>query len=132
MGFICDICGKKAELDAAHKHDFTRRDIIKSILDDYKLEEDKYLIPNLQHVVNKIKDKHKTNDVFLYLCKECHTKYDNSYEIKNSKENKLNGIVNVTDLKQVILTIFEKIPDKYYTPRMMYEIIQKKKHKLLR
>jgi len=78
LGLICQHCGSKVEeLDAAHKHDFSRRAIIKSVLDDYKSKEGKYIIPDLQQVLDKIKDHHKSKEVFLFLCKECHRKYDN-------------------------------------------------------
>ena len=70
-------CGKKTEeLDASHKHDSSRRDIIKSIIDEYKSVEEKYLIPDLQKVLDLIRTHHKSNEVFFFLCKECHRKYD--------------------------------------------------------
>ena len=130
LGLVCQHCGKKVEeLDAAHKHDSTRRDIIKLVLDDYE-SEGKYLIPNLQKVLDKIKDQHKSNEVFFFLCKECHKKYDDSNKIENFKVNTSNKITaNANDLKQVILTIFRESPKKYFTPRMMYDIIQKRNPK---
>jgi hypothetical protein len=76
LGLICKHCNTKVnELDAAHKHDSSRREIIKTILNEYE-SEGKYSIPDLQTVLDKIKDHHKTNDVFIFLCKECHRKYD--------------------------------------------------------
>jgi len=77
LGLVCEHCGDKAEeLDAAHKHDSSRRDIIKSIIDDYESKEGKYLIPDLQKVLDEIKAHHKSKEVFFFLCKDCHRKYD--------------------------------------------------------
>jgi protein-arginine kinase activator protein McsA len=125
---VCEHCGTKAaELDAAHKHDSSRRDIIKSILDDYKSEDGKYVIPNLQKILDKIKEMHKSHDVFFFLCKECHRKYDNSNKMYIAKENSSNrNIGNSNDLRQIILALFKENPTKFYTPKMMYEIIQQR------
>ena len=128
LGLICQHCNNKVdELDAAHKHDSSRKDIIKSVLDDYESEDGKYLIPNLQKVLDRIKEQHKSDNVFFFLCKECHRKYDNSNKIETSKENSSKRIVNnAHDLKQVILKLFKANPKKFYTPSMMYEIIQER------
>ena len=128
LGLICENCNQKVdELDAAHKHESSRKDIIESILDDYESEDGKYLIPNLQKVLDRIKEQHKSDNVFFFLCKECHRKYDNSNKIETSKENSSKRIVNnAHDLKQVILKLFKANPKKFYTPSMMYEIIQER------
>ena len=128
LGLICQHCNNKVdELDAAHKHDSSRKDIIKSVLDDYESEDGKYLIPNLQKVLDRIKEQHKSDNVFFFLCKECHRKYDNSNKIETSKENSSKRIVNnAHDLKQVILKLFKANLKKFYTPSMMYEIIQER------
>lgn len=128
LKLICEHCGNKAEeLDAAHKHESSRRDIIESILEEYKSENGKYIIPNLQKVLDRIKEQHKSEDVFFFLCKECHRKYDNSNKVKISKENTSKGIVNNThELKQTILSLFRENPEKSYTPRNMYDIIQER------
>ncbi len=129
LGLICQHCGNKVkELDAAHKHDSSRKEIIKSVLDDCETEDGKYLIPNLQKIIDKIKDQHKSNDIFFFLCKTCHTKYDNSNKIQKSKENISKGIdtSDSYDLKQVILTLFKKNPSKFYTPKNMFKIIQQR------
>ena len=131
LGLKCQHCHNKVEeLDAAHKHDSSRRKIIKSVLDNYELNEGKYLIPNLQEILDQIKDHHKSKEVFFFLCKECHRKYDNSNKIENSKENISKGIISsANDLKQRILTLFKENPKKYYTPKMMYNIIQERNSK---
>ena len=75
--------------------------------------------------MDKIKELHKSDDMFFFLCKECHIKYDNSNKIKSSTKNSSRGIIyNANDLKQVILTLFKKNPKLFYTPKMMYEIIK--------
>lgn len=131
LGHICQHCGNKVkELQAAHKHDFSKKSIIKSILDDYKSEEGKYIISNLLKVINKIKDKHKSDEVFFFLCKKCHDKYDNSNKIKNTVKNiSKNDNTDNYDLKQIILTLFKENQKKFYTPKNMFEIIQKRNTK---
>jgi len=131
LRLICQHCNNRVEeLDAAHKHDSSRRDIIKSVLDDYESEDGKYIIPNLQKVLDKIKKLHKSDDVFFFLCKECHRKYDNSNKIESSKKNSSKGIItNAHDLKQTILTLFKENPKKFYTPKMMHKIIQERDSK---
>ena len=131
LGLVYEHCGNKAkELDAAHKHDYSKEKIIKSTLEDYKTKNDEYVIPNLDKVLDKIKEQHKSEKVFFFLCKKCHNKYDQSNKIKNSKENLSKGITrNLDDLKQVILTIFKENSDKFFTPSMMYEIIQERNTK---
>jgi len=127
LGSVCEHCAKVKELHAAHKHNFSKISIIKSVLDDYESEDRKYIIPNLQKVLDKIKEIHKSDDVFFFLCEECHRKYDNSNKIQNSKEHTSNGTdIDINDLKQVILLVFKNNPKKFYTPRNMYDIIQKR------
>jgi hypothetical protein len=128
LGLICEHCNQKVdELDAAHKHESSRRDIIESILNDYKSEEEKYIIPDLQKVLDRIKEQHKSDNVFFFLCKDCHRKYDATEKIKNSSENSSKGVFsNTNELKQAILTVFKENPKKFYSPKNMYEIIQKR------
>lgn len=78
LGCICEICGKKMKiLDAAHKHGRKRLDIIKQVLEEYKISDDTYKIDDLERVINQIDDAHKpVEDCFLILCKKCHKKYD--------------------------------------------------------
>ena len=35
LGYICEFCHEKNELDAAHKHGRSRRDIIKKVLEEH-------------------------------------------------------------------------------------------------
>ncbi len=131
LGLICQHCNNKvSELDAAHKHESSRKDIIESLLEDYETNDEKYIIPHIQKVLDKIKEHHKSEEVFFFLCKECHRKYDNSNN--NYSQNKKltnNYSQNAYDLKQVILTEFRENSDKLYSPRMMFDIIQERNTK---
>lgn len=74
---ICQKCNKKSELDAAHIHGRSRKDIIKIVLDKYKSDDGKYLILNLHTVIEEIKKEHiPIEKNFLFLCKKCHREYD--------------------------------------------------------
>ena len=76
-GYICQHCNQKNELDAAHKHGRSRRDIIKNILEDYEQADGKYVIANLHQFIKIVKEAHiPIEDSFLFLCKKCHILYD--------------------------------------------------------
>ena len=131
LGLICQHCNNKvSELDAAHKHESSRRDIIESILEEYLVENEKYSIPNLQKVLDAIKQRHKTDDVFYFLCKDCHRKYDNVNKTEKTKNNSSKGVFNnLHSLKQVILAIFRENPKKFFTADMLFEVIQERNTK---
>jgi len=77
LGMVCEHCNTKVtELDAAHKHGSKRREIIEEIIEEYKIENETYKISDLQIVLDKVKEYHKSKEVYLFLCKECHRKYD--------------------------------------------------------
>lgn len=114
------------------KDEFSQTELLKHLI-TYKAEcaechknalETNLELRHIDH--NKENDSYKNIEI---LCESCHITHDNSHKIKNSKENQLNMIVNINDLNQVILTLFKENPDKYYTPRLMHEIIQKKDRK---
>jgi hypothetical protein len=129
-GSVCEHCEEEAELQSAHKHEFSKEKIIKSVLKDFQTENEKYVIPDLQKVLDEIKGKHKSPEIYYFLCEKCHKKYDNSHKIKKSKENLSNGVTsNSSNLKQVILTIFKENSDKLYSPRMIFDIIQQRNTK---
>jgi hypothetical protein len=131
LGLVCQHCNNKvSELDAAHKHESSRKNIIESILEDYKTNDGKYIIPHIQKVLDKIKEYHKSKDVFFFLCKECHRKYDNSNNNHTqNNENFKNYAQNAYDLKQTILTVFKENPEGQYSPRMIFDIIQQRNTK---
>jgi hypothetical protein len=87
LGLVCQHCKNKVkELDAAHKHGSSRKDIIKSALDAYKIDDGTYIIPDLQKILDDLKYRHKSNDIFFFLCKECHIKYDNTTMHQNQSK----------------------------------------------
>ncbi len=78
LNSICQHCNEKRELDAAHIHGRSRKDIIKIVLEPYKIDDNTYSIQNLHNVLTDIKVEHlPVRDNFYFLCKECHKKYDN-------------------------------------------------------
>lgn len=49
------------------------------ILNDYETENEKYIIPNLQNLFERIKKEHyPLENNFRFLCKPCHDEYDKS------------------------------------------------------
>ena len=92
LNSICQHCSEKRELDAAHIHGRSRKDIIKIVLEPYKIDDDTYSVPNLHKIITEIKVEHlPVRDNFYFLCKECHKKYDDS--------NKTTKIVRNEDLQ---------------------------------
>lgn len=84
LKLICQECNaKSSELDAAHKRGRSRKNIIKIVLDDCESEDNKYLIPNLQKLIERIRKAHlPIEDNFRFLCKSCHKKYDDTEVIE--------------------------------------------------
>ena len=124
----CQHCNNKVgELEAAHKHGSSRNDIIESVLAKYKSEEGKYNIQDLNKVLNIIKEYHKSNDVFFFLCKSCHHKYDNEDSKKPIHPSRNN--TGADNLKQSILVIFEENPTESYTAGGIFERIQERDQK---
>ncbi len=77
LNSICQKCNAHAELDAAHIHGRTRKDIIKIVLENYKSDDGQYLVPNLHKVIEEIKAEHiPVEKNFYFLCKKCHREYD--------------------------------------------------------
>ena len=74
----CEHCDKKdIELDAAHRHGYERKNIIKDILSSYKINDKSYKI-DLDSFEKIYKESHSNlSKIFLILCKTCHHKYDN-------------------------------------------------------
>ena len=89
LGYKCQHCNEKNELDAAHKHESTRKDIINSVLDKYKTSNGMYYIADLQKVIEEINDAHlPLENHFIFLCKSCHRQYDSQPRELNNNENK--------------------------------------------
>jgi hypothetical protein len=76
---ICEFCGKKAELQSAHKHGKERLTIIHSVLEQYN--NGNYLDIDIEKCENNIVELHKPiNEAFYFLCAPCHRKYDSGKE----------------------------------------------------
>jgi len=74
---ICEFCNEKAELQSAHKHGKGRKDIIYEALKKYN--NGSYIDMDIEECENYIVELHKPiNQVFYFLCFECHRKYDSS------------------------------------------------------
>ena len=85
----CSYCGKTVEhLEVAHIKKLSRPDIIKSILDK------KYKTKNNLYEVDLVEfEKDFKNEHFIYLCHECHQKYDDNKITEDMMQSKvLNNI----------------------------------------
>jgi len=103
---ICEFCKKKAELQSAHKHGKGRKTIIHEVIKKY--DNGSYIDVDIEKCENEITELHKPiNQVFYFLCMECHRKYDskasekvtNDYseiniERNESQQNTLKKAVN--------------------------------------
>lgn len=79
---ICECCGKRSELQSAHREGMEFKDIIIRILDTkYKIKDNLYKV-DLADFEIEFKEQHNPiRDVFFFLCEGCHNKYDKSKEI---------------------------------------------------
>tara|TARA_B100000575_G_C23076870_1_gene620320 strand:+ start:314 stop:1096 length:783 start_codon:yes stop_codon:yes gene_type:complete len=74
----CEHCSNSSiELQAAHRHSFNRKKIIKENLETCKVDEEFYKV-DLKEFENLYVESHKPiSKVFIVLCDKCHRKYDN-------------------------------------------------------
>jgi len=78
---ICEFCGKESELQAAHKQGKERKTLIRQALEKYN--NGSYLDIDIEKCENEIIELHKPIDqVFYFLCSDCHRKYDNENKQK--------------------------------------------------
>jgi len=96
----CEYCGKEESLHSAHIFGLDREKIIEYILDDYfksKNNVHEVDIEKFDLLFNR--DHYPLIGHFYFLCKECHTKYDNKeikeVEIKNKRIK--NNVIKVTE-----------------------------------
>lgn len=82
---VCECCGARKTLEAAHQSGFERIDIIKSILkSNYEIAPDRYKV-NLVEFEEKFKKAHEPlEDVFYFLCSKCHDDYDSTDSARSS------------------------------------------------
>jgi len=89
LNSICQKCNEHAELDAAHIHGRSRKDIISIVLENYKSDDDTYSVSDLHKVLEEIKAEHiPVEKNFLFLCKKCHKEYDSWTKNLNNTESK--------------------------------------------
>lgn len=79
---ICEYCGKKAILDSAHKDGEDRPIIIKKILEKHFKKSEDYYEVDILAFEKMFKNAHlPINTHIFFLCKDCHTEYDNGTKI---------------------------------------------------
>ncbi len=78
LGYICQMCDKKRELEAAHIRGRDRKSVIESVLMEYLIDgDDKRIRVDLDEVEGRIMSDHKPIDrYFKFLCATCHVEYD--------------------------------------------------------
>jgi len=88
LGYICQICNQKNELDAAHRHGRERNTIIKNLLEPCKDENGLYTVLDIRGFIRTLLQVHiPIEENFLFLCKSCHREYDN----KENSSRKINN-----------------------------------------
>ena len=78
LGYICQNCNQKRELEAAHIKGSDRKSIIENELKRHIIDESKGIVKvDLEEFEKKIVAAHKPIDkYFKFLCAKCHTEYD--------------------------------------------------------
>lgn len=129
LEYICQHCNQKNELDSAHKHGRSRKDIIKNVLENYKTVDEKYVVSNLHQLIREIKDAHiPIESNFLFLCKKCHIKYDTKFhvsdevQIKTSYQRK--SIKQIEQVKTVVNQGIIPQKGEEFTEKELYEQFQ--------
>ncbi len=75
LGGVCEFCGEKKELHAAHMSGLERPKIIGQLLQKYKKDDYIYNV-NIEHFKDEFQDEHKpVISHFYFLCQQCHDKY---------------------------------------------------------
>ena len=83
---ICEFCKKKSELQSAHKHGKGRKELIYEAMKKY--DNGSYLDIDLEECETEIIELHKPlNQVFYFLCMECHRKYDSKSIVDENEES---------------------------------------------
>lgn len=138
LGSECQKCHEKKQLDAAHKHGSSRKEIIRDVLENYKINDQEYKILNLQKVIDEINNAHvPLEDHILFLCKTCHNEYDswtkNLDDVKPPEPSGMRTVTttrytrtkNLDDVKPQELTIHDdasvKISDITKRPNPNYK-----------
>ncbi len=77
LGYICQMCNRKRELDAAHIKGRGRRSVIENVLKEYLIDgNDRRIRVDLDEVERRILNDHKPFEkYFKFLCATCHDEY---------------------------------------------------------
>ncbi|OJV63477.1 MAG: hypothetical protein BGO41_11675 [Clostridiales bacterium 38-18] len=122
----CAHCNKvDVELEAAHVHGKSRKAIIDLILEKYsknRLFREDYLDVDLDKFEEELILLHQPiNEFFIFLCRECHIKYDsvenetssnNKYKLKKTQSvlSKQLDTLNPSEVESEILRVQRRIP----------------------
>lgn len=131
---ICEICGKKDVLDSAHIQGKGRRSIVENVLNKY-YDERCVRISDISKVENEILAAHMPiSSCFIFICKECHLKYDDNGGIVNKAPGMRSisiGCENSSFKKLHKVKDWGKKPyQKNYKIIQAYRIIKKTKGKV--
>lgn len=97
----CQHCGKIASrLDAAHIHGRERKEIIKLLLSEY-CEDGLYKVDLHKFEQDFINEHYPIDENFLFLCRDCHRRYDQESEEKTLAESKVFVEENFTEKRHV-------------------------------
>ncbi len=80
LGYICQKCNRKKELQAAHIKGRDRKSVIENVLKEYSIDgDDKRIRVDLDEVERRILNDHKPIEkYFRFLCATCHVEYDSA------------------------------------------------------
>ena len=85
---VCELCGKKAELQSAHVHDRDRRTIIESALIPHT-DGKGQITCSIENVELEILEAHEPiEETFKFICRQCHVEYDSSNTNNTSTSNR--------------------------------------------
>jgi predicted metal-binding protein len=84
---VCECCRQKKTLEAAHQKGFERLDVIKRILDNdcTIIGPDVYRVDLVDFEKKFINAHQPYEDKFLFLCKDCHKKYDKGTQAESDQ-----------------------------------------------
>jgi len=115
----CRLCGKKAELQAAHILGHDRPTVIKEALENYrKQDQDYYIIEDLSKAIEDIHTAHlPVKEKFVFLCQDCHRQYDKLDDEKKSNKDYITAIFEFLNSKKKVLSdeLLAELLDKDYS-----------------
>jgi hypothetical protein len=92
---VCQHCGKKSELDSVYKHGKNHRTVTKMALKDF--DKGSYLDVDLMKFEELFINYHQpVAETILFLCRECHIKYDNNIGSGSTFDKKTKKVIVIT------------------------------------